>query len=234
VQCVPAPAGAGPHQQVTAALAAVEDALRAAQMTPLDIDRTWFFVADIGHTYAELNAARDAAFDRWGVRLYPASTGIGAVLPAGTAVSVMVEASSVTPAGGKELTALGTPLQAAPADYGSRFVRGNRLRLSGRHTVNISGISSIDGDGRSILSADPADCIGYAMRSLLDILGSGEATIADIRSAYVYCADGAVQEAFSSYLAGNGLNFPHLLTYAPVCRPELIFEIEARAVRSQL
>ncbi|MFG2957725.1 hypothetical protein ACGF5O_28920 [Streptomyces sp. NPDC048291] len=233
VHCLPRPAGADTYTQVTRGLEAVEAALREAGMTPLDIDRTWFFVSGIGRAYPALNAARDEAFDRWGIRRYPASTGIGATLPAGSEVSLIVESSRYETAAGtveKDLAVLGTPLQTSPSEYGPRFVRGNLLRMGGRRTVNVSGISSIDPRGRSITSEDPAVCVDYAMRSLLDVLAAGGTGPRDIASSYVYCRDPAVRDAFSAYLAEKRLDFPHLLTYVPVCRPELAFEIEARAV----
>ncbi|MET8079252.1 hypothetical protein [Streptomyces sp. NPDC005303] len=241
VHCLPRPAGTGTYAQVTHGLEVVEAALREAGMTPLDIDRTWFFIADIGSSYSALNKARDEAFDRWGIRRYPASTGIGAALPPGAEVSMVVEASAqetardteTDPAEGKILTVLSTPLQTAPSEYGPRFVRGNLLRMAGRRTVNVSGISSIDAQGRSITSEDPSVCVDYAMRSLLGVLAAGGTGPQDICSAYVYCRDPAVRAAFSAYLAAQDLDFPHLLTYVPVCRPELVFEIEARAVRGE-
>ncbi|MFF4032736.1 hypothetical protein ACFYZ2_23800 [Streptomyces sviceus] len=242
VHCLPRPAGTGTYEQVTRGLEVVEAALREAGMTPLDIDRTWFFIGDIGSSYGALNKARDEAFDRWGIRRYPASTGIGAGLPPGAEVSLIVEASrhetvratdEAEGATEKDLTVLSTPLQTAPSRYGPRFVRGNLLRMAGRRTVNVSGISSIDPQGHSITSEDPSVCVDYAMRSLLGVLAAGGTGPQDICSAYVYCRDPAVREAFFAYLAAAGLAFPHLLTYVPVCRPELVFEIEARAMRGE-
>jgi enamine deaminase RidA (YjgF/YER057c/UK114 family) len=236
VHCVPRPTGIGTYAQVTDALKEAETALAEAGMAPTDIDRTWFFLSDIDRTYPALNAARDEAFDRWALRRYPVSTGIGAALPDGVAVSVVLEASATEGADSaeaKQLAVLSTPLQTAPSDYGPRFVRGNQVRICGRHTVNVSGISSIDPRGVSITSADPAVCVDYTMRSMLDVLRAGGLGVADISSAYVYCTSPAVRAAFATYQANHRLDFPYLLTHVPVCRPELVFEIEARAVRAQ-
>lgn len=234
VHCLPLPAGIGIHAQLTHALKAVEKVLEQAGMAPSDIDRTWFFVSNIGAAYAALNKARDEAFDRWGIQRYPASTGIGAVLAPGAAVSLVVEASRHEAiAGGKRLTVLDTPLQTAPSSYGPRFVRGNTVRVAGRRTVNVSGISHIDPEGRSILSDDPAVGVDYAMRSLQSLLAAGGVAPQDICSSYVYCRDAAVEKVFNAYLAARGLTFPYLATHVPMCRPELDFEIEAKAVLSE-
>jgi enamine deaminase RidA (YjgF/YER057c/UK114 family) len=226
VHVVPARTVGTTFEQVEAALYDVEAVLSRSGLAPEHIDRTWYFLADIDTTYPELNKARDAAFDRWGITGYPASTGIGAVLPEGVRVSVVIEATSV--GGAPAAVAYGTSLQCAPSDYGPRFARANRIRRNGCDIVNISGISSIDESGESMVADDPHGLVAYALDSFVDLLGSGGLGLGDLVSTYVYCKDPATEAAYDVIAAGS---FGGLRNTADVCRPELRFEIEGRAIR---
>jgi enamine deaminase RidA (YjgF/YER057c/UK114 family) len=218
---------------IAAAFARIESELKAADMRPEHIVRTWFFMGDIAHDYDELNATRNAFFDRWQLSKLPASTGIGAALPGKGPISVMVDAVSHDGGPSAEPYEATPTLQCAPASYGSRFVRANRVRVNGTETLHISGISSIDSSGRSIVTKDPYDAVAFTMASLEDLLvRGGEMSFEHIASSYAYCKSAAVAKAFDRYLIDRDLHFPHMRTFVDVCRPELVFEIEARAFRT--
>ncbi|WFE41063.1 hypothetical protein [Micromonospora sp. WMMD998] len=218
-------------EQSMAALHGLEAALTQAGMEPRHLDRTWYFLADIEETYAELNKARDATFDRWKLTTYPASTGIGAGLPPGQAVAVMAEA--VARDGEPAATPFGTELQCAPYDYGPRFVRANRSHRNGCEVVHVSGISSIDQRGVSLPQDDVRAAVDYAMASFTDLLAGADLTPEDVVSCYVYCKDAEARSAFEAHCSDAGFTVPYLLNTVDVCRPELRFEIEGRAVRRQ-
>jgi enamine deaminase RidA (YjgF/YER057c/UK114 family) len=217
--------------QSMAALAGLEAALARAGLEPRHVDRTWYFLADIEETYTELNKARDDTFERWELTTYPASTGIGAGLPPGQAVAVMAEA--VARDGEPAATPFGTDLQCAPYDYGPRFVRANRSRRNGCEVVHISGISSIDPRGESLPQHDVRAAVDYAMASFTDLLASAGLAPEDLVSCYVYGKDAEAMSAFAAHCAEHGFTVPHLLNDVDVCRPELRFEIEGRAVRRE-
>ncbi|GHJ17395.1 MULTISPECIES: RidA family protein [unclassified Micromonospora] len=218
-------------EQALAALRGLEEMLSRAGMAPDHIDRTWYFLADIEETYGDLNKARDATFDRWKLTTYPASTGIGAGLPPGQAVAVMAEA--VARDGVAAATPFGTDLQCAPYDYGPRFVRANRSRRNGCQVVHVSGISSIDKQGVSLPQHDVRAAVDYAMASFTDLLAGADLSLADLVSCYVYCKDAEARSAFEAHCSDAGLTLPHLSNTVDVCRPELRFEIEGRAVRRE-
>jgi enamine deaminase RidA (YjgF/YER057c/UK114 family) len=121
-------------------------------------------------------------------------------------------------------------MQCPPVRYGPRFARANTVVSNGVRLVNISGISSIDASGRS-LDYTVEDAVDYTMRSFADLLAAGGADHGDIVSAYVYCKNSVVRKEFERYLDTHALDFPYLLNHVDVCRPELPFEIEAKAIR---
>jgi enamine deaminase RidA (YjgF/YER057c/UK114 family) len=228
---VPRPAGWTFRAQATAAFQDLERALAGAGMEPRHITRTWFFLGRITADYDCFNAVRNAFFDRWGLDVYPASTGIGARLPDPSLISVLVEATSA--AGANPAEPFGTALQCPPADYGSRFVRASRFSHNGCRTVSISGISSVAETGLSRHGPDVADLVDFSMRSFADLLDRGQVSFEDVCSSYVYCLDDTVRLAFEDYVEAHSLKLPYLLNHVDICRPDLVFEIEARAVRPE-
>lgn len=229
VQVVAGATGGDVGTQVAAALRTVERTQALVGMEPRHLDRTWYFLSRIAGTYELLNAARDAAFTRWGLTDFPASTGIGAALREGEHAAVVAESCSV--AGRPAARTFGTALQCAPVQYGPRFARATRMRRNGVEVVNISGISSID-DGGASLDDDSADVlVGHAMASFVDLLQQGGMGLSDVSSSYVYSKDAEASDAFARWCAAAGVDLPAVHNAVDVCRPDLRFEIEGRAVR---
>jgi enamine deaminase RidA (YjgF/YER057c/UK114 family) len=215
--------------QAQSGLYTVERWLAESGLAPRHLERTWYFVDDIGTTYGELNKARDEAFDRWGLTSYPASTGIGATLPGPARIGMLAEAYSD---GGEPVaTPFDTTMQCPPSQYGPRFARANRIRRNGTDIVNISGISHIDERGESIQGLTAPELVDYTMASLADLLATAGVGFADIASCYVYCKDAETLAAYRNWLTREGVTLPDMVNFVDVCRPELRFEIEARAVR---
>jgi enamine deaminase RidA (YjgF/YER057c/UK114 family) len=219
------PAGRTLTEQATGAFTTVETALAGAGMRPTQITRTWYFIDDIERAYEDFNVVRNTFFDRWGVTDFPASTGIGG-RPAGSRLTVVVEAHSGVDAVGR----VESTMQCPPVRYGPRFARANTVLYNGNQLVNISGISSIDASGNS-LDYTVGDAVDYTMRSFADLLAAGGVDHGDIVSSYVYCKNGTVRKEFERYLDTHALDFPYLINHVDVCRPELPFEIEAKAIR---
>ena len=208
----------------------IEEELKCADVLPQHITRTWFFIDDITEHYLQFNVTRDIFFDRWGLKKYPASTGIGVRTRHGGSISAIVEA--VEDVGTSDPLDFDAPQQCPPANYGSRFTRANLVSVNGVEILNISGISTIDKNGVSIVNLEPNATVALTMRSVADLLNQGNGMrFSDICSAYVYCKTPSIADSFAEYMANNNLEFPHIVTSAEVCRSELLFEIEARAVR---
>ncbi|QJW34849.1 hypothetical protein [Cellulosimicrobium protaetiae] len=230
VHVVPEPAGPGPQAQLRSIFDGVEDVLGASGMSPSHLVRTWYFLRDIGTTYRHLNDARDEAFDRWGLRHLPASTGIGAELPhPATWCAAVVEA--IAHDGAPVATPFETDLQRPPVQYGPRFARANLVEHNGLRTVNVSGISAIDEAGRSVRVADRDDAVVRALDGFEDLLQRAGMTPTDLCSVSAYSVDERVREAFVRIAGRRGWTVSVLHNTAAVCRPDLVFEVEGRAVR---
>ena len=128
----------------------MEAALRLAGMDFSHVVRTWLFLDEILAWYRELNQARDAFFTSRGVYdgLVPASTGIGARNPAGTAV--VAELLAVQPKSSRvRIRSVPSPLQCPALQYHSSFSRAVEVAQPDHRRLFISGTASIGPDGRS-------------------------------------------------------------------------------------
>lgn len=222
------PSGRDTYEQVRSELNEVEKHLATAGLTSDAVDRTWFYLHHIETTYSELNAARDEVFERWSMSRLPASTAVGAAL-AGGGAAVVVEAAARD--GVARARAIESRLQRPPREYGPRFARASMLELDGLDVLNISGISSIDAEGCSLVGDDPYDLVSHAMAGFTDLLRRCGFTIEDVRSAQVYSTDAAVLEALRRWEQVHETRLPASHNAVDLCRPELRFEIEGRAVR---
>jgi enamine deaminase RidA (YjgF/YER057c/UK114 family) len=222
--------GEGAYEQTLAMLAVGEDLLQRAGMELRDVVRTWIHLRDIDRDYADLNRARRAFFEARGIDPAPASTGIGGG-PAPEQHDVCLGVYAVRSARPPERTVMTAPtLNEAPL-YGSDFVRGMKIVERNKVALQISGTASIDEAGRT---AHPGDFDAQADRMLVNVAalleGQG-ATFADVVSAVTYLKRPADAGRLREKLHEAGFEgFPNALVAAPICRPELLCEVEALAV----
>jgi enamine deaminase RidA (YjgF/YER057c/UK114 family) len=210
---------------------AFDDALRELAIPPRHVTRTWLYLDDIANSYDDLNAARDEYFDKWKLPLLPASTGIGATLD-GATVTALLETTSVD--GSNPACEVTASMQCSPTEYGPRFARANTWMMNGQQYLNVSGISSIDEHGRSLVSSDSSTTVEFAMSSAAELLQrAGGFTFADVTSARAYATPEVAADAFGHYrAAAEGLTPNCLEVTGRICRPELTFEFEATAIRT--
>ena len=216
------------RRQVSRVFERFEEVLAASGLCPRHITRTWFFIARIHDRYPIFNEVRDAYFDAWDLRGFPASTGIGAALQAGVGIVGALDALD-----GAEVREVNTVHQPAPRSYGPRFVRANTFDLDGLRVLNISGISSIDDQGRSLATGGD-DELDHCLGSFVDLLSGAGMTPQDVRSLYLYASAPEVGRRLVTRARGLGLPEPTLVNYSDICRPDLRVEIEGRAVRPVL
>jgi enamine deaminase RidA (YjgF/YER057c/UK114 family) len=115
--------------------------------------------------------------------------------------------------------------------YGSDFARGMRVVETNKIALHVSGTASIDEVGRT---AHPGDFEAQAERMLVNVAalleGQG-ATFGDVVSAITYLKHPEDAERLRQKLRKAGFEgFPNALVVAPICRPELLCEVEALAV----
>ena len=207
-----------------------EDILKQEGMDFRAVVRTWIYLRNMDRDYAEFNRARRAFFERTGVKLRPASTGInGDPFPARhNFVLGLYAIESPRPIG---VSAMTTPTLNEAFEYGSDFSRGLRVQDENKVALYISGTASVDEQG---LTAHDGDFDAQVERMLLNVevlLERQGASFDDMVSAVTYLKRASDAARFREILAERGINgFPHVVVQAGVCRPELLCEIEGIAL----
>ncbi len=221
--------GKDPEEQAENLFESAERLLAVCGLSFRDVVRTWIFLRDIDRDYDALNRARRRFFERCGLTLRPASTGVGGrPLPEGHDLSIGLYAVQGIAATG--MSPIATPLLNEAWSYGADFSRGVRIADAGHTAIHISGTASLDEVGRTV---HVGDFEAQAQRMLDNIesllIGQG-ATFADIVSAVTYLRRAADGARMRSIFAQRGFaNFPCVLVEAPLCRPDLLCETEAVA-----
>jgi 2-iminobutanoate/2-iminopropanoate deaminase len=222
--------GAGAYQQTLAMFGLAEDLLQQVGMEFSDVVRTWIHLRDIDRDYADLNRARRAFFEARGINPAPASTGIGGG-PVSEAHDLCLGLYAVKGGPAASRSVMTSPTLNEAMQYGADFVRGMKTVETNKVALHVSGTASIDEDGRT---AHVDDFEAQADRMLVNIaalLGGQGATFGDVVSAITYMKRPADASRLRQVLQGAGFEgFPNAMVVAPLCRPELLCEIEALAV----
>ena len=222
--------GEDAYQQTLAMFAVAEDLLQQAGMDFRDVVRTWIHLREMDRDYADLNRARREFFEARGIDPAPASTGIGGgPVPEGHDLCLGVYAART--ARPLVRTPMSAPTLNEAMAYGSDFARGMRVVETNKIALHVSGTASIDEVGRT---AHPGDFEAQAERMLVNVAalleGQG-ATFGDVVSAVTYLKHPEDAARLRQKLRKAGFEgFPNALVVAPVCRPELLCEVEALAV----
>jgi len=221
------------YEQTLAMFGVAEDLLERVGMGFRDVVRTWIHLREMDRDYADLNRARRAFFEARGIDPAPASTGIGGgPVPAEHDLCLGVYAiKPVSSTHSPVRTVMTAPTLNEAMLYGSDFARGMRVVEANKIALHVSGTASIDEAGRT---AHPGDFEGQADRMLVNIAalleGQG-ATFRDVVSAITYLKRPADARRLREKLHEAGFEgFPNALVAAPICRPELLCEVEALAV----
>jgi enamine deaminase RidA (YjgF/YER057c/UK114 family) len=227
----------GPAEDAAAALDAAERLLAGAGFSFRDVARTWFYLRDILDWYGPFNAVRNAAFARMGLMgangngRIPASTGIAGRNPRGCWTTL--DLLAVAPRGGRAagIRRLHSTKQNEATSYGSAFARATEVTLGEARYVFVSGTASIDDRGASAHFGNFEAQARFAIEAVRALLRGTDASLGDIRQATVFLKRRQEAPAFERIAREARLD-PRLLvtTIADVCRPELLFEIDATAV----
>lgn len=196
------------------------------------VARTWLWLKDICDWYDDLNATRNAFFECEGLIGHdngkthlPASTGIGMYGANGAACMLDLIAMpgaedqiQLLEAGGDQESAF---------EYGSAFSRAAIAPMPAGPTLFISGTAAIDRAGVTEhvgkVEAQIDDTIAH-VRALLD---QGGCTDQQVLTSLVYCKTPEIEQVFHD--RWGDLPWPRLTMVGDVCRPELLFEVEATA-----
>jgi len=221
--------------QAQAMMEKVEAALGQFGANFLSVPRTWMWLKDILSWYDQFNRVRSKFFTEWGLigagtrQSMPASTGIGLGPANGgnCAVDLMavLEPTDCT----RYLQAAGK--QHCPLEYGSAFSRAARSVTPAGETVYVSGTASIDADGATTHIGDAQGQINATIENVRAVLSDMDCTDEDVVQAVAYCKTTEVEKIFNA--CKGDLPWPWLTVICDICRPELLFEIEATAMPKQ-
>lgn len=213
----------------------MEEILSRGRLQFTDTVRTWFYLDDILSWYGDFNRARDGFFRQAGVfgGLVPASTGIGAANPCGSALVAGLLAAR--PKNGSMTTrALPSPLQCPALDYGSSFSRAVELNLPDHRRIFVSGTASIAPEGHTIHVGDTRAQIAKTLEVVAAILESRDMQWSDVVRGIAYVRNAADVPLYQRYCAAHGLPpMPAVAMNSVICRDDLLFELEVDAVRAQ-
>lgn len=220
------------QEQVAEVFEHIEKILESVSMSYSNVVRTWFFLDDINSWYGEFNKVRTAFYKARGVFdcVVPASTGIAGVNFKNAAVMAGVWAvrSEHNEFSYKEVP---SPLQCPAPCYGSSFSRAVEMVNPGFRRLFISGTASIKLDGDSAFIDDVHGQINLTMKVVEAILKSRGMDFHNISRSTGYFKHLKDVPEFEKWRTStSGADFPIVFTQADVCRPELLFEIEADAL----
>lgn len=193
--------------------------------------RTWFFLGHILGWYARFNTVRNEVFAAHGFKPeeLPASTGVGARMPAGTA-AIAAARALVPRHPGVHIRSVPSPAQCPATRYGSAFNRALEIGTPVLRQLLISGTASIGADGLTRFVGEPEKQIGFTMEVLEQILVSRQMALANVVRAVAYFKTPSDSVYFSEWCSEHGLTGLIVpCVQCEICRPDLLFELELDA-----
>lgn len=229
---LPADLNAARGIQTRSCLEQIEVALAKVGMDFSHVARTWFYLENLLDWYEEFNSARTAFFKDRHVfdRLIPASTGIGASNPHGTAL--VAGALAIRPKSNRiRIQEVESPLQCPATDYRSSFSRAVEVAYSDHRRLLISGTASIAADGTSVFAGDVVKQIHLTLDVVEAILKSRGMHWQDTVRAVGYFRDIGDLPTFDDCCRVRRMSsLPLTPAHATVCRDDLLFELELDAI----
>jgi len=219
-------------EQTRLTLEKLQTVLARAGLELADTVRTWFYLENILSWYDDFNQARTKIYSAMKFRngSIPASTGVAAKNPAGTALALAAWAFRPLEPGARA-EEIASPLQCPAPAYGSSFSRAMELTApTGQRRIFISGTASIAPGGKTEWVGDVRKQIDLTMDVVEAILTSREMTFANFTRATAYFRNPADVGVFAEWLAAHGQEqMPVISAQCDVCRDDLLFELEADA-----
>ena len=195
-----------------------------------DVARTWIYVRNIDRDYDALNQARRAFFQRCGIEIRPASTGIEGI-PFPDTHDFSMSLYAVSSRRSLDFTPMSTPSLNEAWSYGADFSRGLRLTEANKLALYVSGTASIDEAGRTLHVGNFEAQVDRLLHNIASLLAPHGATFEHVVSAVAYLKNLNDAPALRALFRARGFDgFPCALVQAALCRPELLCEAEAVAL----
>ncbi|MCX8037694.1 MAG: Rid family hydrolase [Candidatus Sumerlaeia bacterium] len=231
---ISAPEAGDAESQARAVFERAAAALRQIGGDMRSVARTWVWLDDILSWYGRFNEVRNRFFSECGIldgrterSCPPASTGIGVSLAGRPKCGLDVVAIVGEDAEIRHYQAAGD--QDFALKYGSAFSRAACALTPGGETVYVSGTAAIDAKGATEHVGDPRAQIEDTLEHVRAVLRDMNCGEADVVQAIVYCKTPEVERVYRSMKPA--LSWPHVTVLADVCRDNLLFEVEATAMR---
>lgn len=207
------------------------EVLAALGLSFRDVVRTWYYLDHLLDWYDVFNRVRTTFYREQGMGdgVMPASTGIGAPVGGGSALSV--SAFAVVPKS-SQVTAqrVLSPLQCSATDYGSSFSRAIEVTDGTATWLSVSGTASIAPEGESLYQDDALAQVRQTMAVVEAILLSRCADWSYVTRATAYFKHIADAPTLATWCDEVGApEMPIIICHADVCRDELLYEIELDA-----
>ena len=196
--------------------------------------RTWIYVQNVDTHYAGMVASRRECFEREGLTPdthFIASTGIEGkyIRPD---VLVFMDAYAIQGLNPKQIQYLYAPTHLNPThQYGVTFERGTAIHYGDRRHIFISGTASINNRGEIEHPMNLKQQTIRMFENIQTLLAEADADISNVAHFIVYLRDIADTEATTSYMEQNFPQIPHVIVWAPVCRPGWLVEAECIAIK---
>ena len=220
-------------EQAQAMMEKSESVLKQAGSDFFSVARTWMWLGRILSWYGPFNRVRNRFFTERGLigkagrHSIPASTGIGLGLTDGSKcamdlIAILQPRNSIQhlQSAGKQRCAL---------EYGSAFSRACRAITPAGQTIFVSGTASIDASGTTTNIGDAAGQINTSIENVRAVLRDTQTTDEDVVQAVAYCKTTEVEKIFNDL--ASTLAWPCITVICDICRPELLFEIEATVLK---
>jgi enamine deaminase RidA (YjgF/YER057c/UK114 family) len=221
-----------PAEQAKVMMEKAESVLKQFGADFLSVPRTWMWLSDILSWYDDFNKARNKFFTERGLigkgsrQSMPASTGIG-LYPIQGSKCAMDLTAVLEPADSIQfLQAVGK--QQCALEYGSAFSRASRSITPAGETVFVSGTASIDAGGTTTNIGDALGQINSTIENVRAVLRDMNTADEDVVQAIAYCKTTEEEKIFDNIK--DNLPWPWITMICDICRPELLFEIEATAM----
>ncbi len=228
-------AAGNPAEQAKVMMEKSESALKQFGADFLSVPRTWMWLCDILSWYGDFNRARNKFFTERGLigegtrQSMPASTGIGLGPADGSKCAMDLTAVLESADSIQFLQAVGK--QQCALEYGSAFSRAARSITPAGETVFVSGTASIDAGGATTNIGDAAGQIKTTIENVRAVLRDMHCRDEEVVQVVAYCKTTEVEKVFNA--SKGALAWPWLTVICDICRPELLFEIEATAMPKQ-
>ena len=196
--------------------------------------RTWFFVNDVDLNYGGVVRARNQVFFTQGLTQnthFIASTGIGG-RQADPNVLVQMDNYAIAGVLEQQIRHLYAPTHLnRTSDYGVSFERGTVVEYGDRRQVFISGTASINNKGEIVHPGNIVKQTERMWENVEQLLKEAGCTFDDMAHIIVYLRDIADYHTVKEMFDKRFPDTPRIITYAPVCRPGWLIEMECMAVK---